>query len=178
MLLSVRLLPLVAVAASISFHTARAAEAPVVAVVAVDSYADVKKQLGWVGARVGNPQLAALAESFVMMATQFKGLAGLDVNRPLGVVVTAAGDTPVVHGYVPVKDLDKLLATFQGTIGPCEKDGDKRLVRMPGAPPLVIQEVDGWAIVTPEGSPAGAANPAELIAEVSETFSLGVKLFP
>jgi len=71
-----------------------AADSPVVAVIASDGYADLKKQLGWLGTRVGNAQLPALAESFVMMATQFRGLAGLDVNRPAGVIVTAAGDTP------------------------------------------------------------------------------------
>ena len=85
-----RFLCLAALAAAPLLGIARAADNPVVAVVAVDGYADLKKQLGWLGQRVGNPQLAALAESFVMMATQFKGLAGLDVNRPAGVIVTSA----------------------------------------------------------------------------------------
>ena len=95
---SVRLLVAAALAAASFVGVARAAEPAVVAVVAVDSYADLKKQIGWFGERVGNPTLAALAESFVMMATQFKGLAGLDVNRPAGVIVTADGETPVIHG--------------------------------------------------------------------------------
>jgi hypothetical protein len=157
---------------------ARAAEAPVVAVVAVDGYADLKKQLGWVGERVGNPQLAALAESFVMMATQFKGLAGLDVKRPAGVIVTADGDNPVVHGYVPVKDLGKLLEALQGVVGPTEQAGGKRVVTVPGGPPLEITEADGWAIISPQGSGAGPANPDQLIAAVAEAYSVGVKLFP
>jgi hypothetical protein len=156
----------------------RAADNPVVAVVAADGYADLKKQIGWVGVQVGNPTLAALAESVVMMATQFKGLAGLDVNRPLGVVVTAAGDMPVVHGYVPVKDLGKLLDTLQGVLGPVEQAGGKRLVRMPGSPPLEISEQDGWAVIAPQGSPAGAANAAALIGKVADALSLGVQLFP
>jgi len=157
---------------------ARAADRPVVAVVASDGYADIKKQLTWVGARVGNPQLPALAESFVMMATQFKGLAGLDVGRPAGIVVTADDETPVVHGYVPVKDLDKLLATLQGVLGPADRDGDKRLVQMPGGPPLEIEERDGWAIISMKGSPAGPADPDKLISQVAEAFSIGVKLSP
>jgi len=157
---------------------AQAADSPVVAVVACDGYADLKKQIGWVGARVGNPQLPALAESFVMMATQFKGLAGLDVNRPAGVIVTAEGDMPVVHGYLPVKDLDKLLGVLQGVTGPVDQAGGKRLVRMPGGPPLEIEERDGWAIITPQGSPAGPANSQELIAQVAEAYSIGAKLFP
>ena len=167
----------VAAAAFTPLGPARAAENPVVAVVACDGYADLKKQLGWVGTQVGNPTLAAFAESFVMMATQFKGLAGLDVSRPLGVVVTADGETPVIHGYVPVKDLDKLLETLQGTVGPAAKVGGKRTVQMPGGP-LEITEQGGWAIVTPQGSPAGPANAEQLISAVSEALSIGVQLFP
>jgi hypothetical protein len=169
---------LLSLLAAVPPTASRAADHPVVAVVAADSYADLKKQIGWVGTQVGNPTLAALAESFVMMATQFKGLAGLDVNRPLGVVVTAAGDMPVVHGYVPVKDLGKLLDTLQGVIGPVEMAGGKRLVRMPGSPPLEITEQNGWAVITPQGSPAGAANAAALIGEVADALSVGVQLFP
>ena len=167
----------VVAAAFTPLGSARAAENPVVAVVACDGYADLKKQLGWVGTQVGNPTLAAFAESFVMMATQFKGLAGLDVSRPLGVVVTADGETPVIHGYVPVKDLDKLLETLQGTVGPATKVGGKRTVQMPGGP-LEITEQGGWAIVTPQGSPAGPANAEQLISAVSEALSIGVQLFP
>ena len=74
-LAAIALLPLMA--------TVRAAEPTVVAAVGIDGYADIKKDLGWLGNQVGSPQLPALAESFVMMATQFKGLAGLDPNRPL-----------------------------------------------------------------------------------------------
>lgn len=156
----------------------RSADAPVVAVVAVDGYADIKRQLGWVGARVGNPQLAALAESFVMMATQFKGLAGLDVNRPAGIVVTAAGDQPVVHGYIPVKDLERLLAALQGVIGPVDQAGGKRVVTLPSGLRLAIEERDGWAVVAPQGSPAGRGDADTLVAEVAEAYSIGAKLFP
>jgi len=178
-----RFSPLVAgllslLAAVAPLAASQAADNPVVAVVAADGYADLKKQIGWVGVQVGNPTLAALAESVVMMATQFKGLAGLDVNRPLGVVVTAAGDMPVVHGYVPVKDLGKLLEALQGVLGPVEMAGGKRLVQMPGGPPLEISQQDGWAVIAPQGSPAGPANAAELIGKVADTLSLGVQLFP
>jgi hypothetical protein len=178
MLAPTRFLCLTALAVAPLVHVARAADHPVVAVVAVDGYADLKKQIGWVGARVGNPQLAALAESFVMMATQFKGLAGLDVSRPAGVIVTAAGDQPVIHGYVPVKDLGKLLDTLQGVVGPAAEAGGKRVITVPGGPPLEITEADGWAIISPQGSPAGAANPEKLIAAVAEAYSVGVNLFP
>jgi hypothetical protein len=132
---------------------------PVVAVVAIDSYADVKSQV-------------------VMMATQFKGLAGLDAKRPLGVVVTASGELPVVHGYVPVKDLDRLLDVFKGTTGPVDQAGGKRLVTLPTGLRLEIAERDGWAVIAPVGSPAGPERPEQLIGELAETFSIGGQVFP
>jgi hypothetical protein len=157
---------------------AAAAEDEIVAVVACDPYADLKKQIRWVGALVDQPTLDGFAESFIMMATQFKGLAGLDVNRPAGLVVTAAGDVPVVHAYVPVKDLAKLLDALVGVLGPVEEVDGVRRVSPPGGMPLDIVEKAGWAIVGPEGSAPAVADPTELFGGVVKPFTLGVEAFP
>lgn len=159
----------------------RAAEPTVVAAVGIDGYADIKKQLGWLGNQVGSPQLPALAESFVMMATQFKGLAGLDPGRPLGVVVSANPadeNEPVAHMYVPVKDLAKLLDVFKGVTGPTQQVGDKRVLALPNGMRLEIAERNGWAVLAPQGSAAGLAAPEEIIADLVKDFSIGVRLFP
>lgn len=160
--------------------TARAADEPaVVAVVAVDPYADLKKQARWVGGLVDQPQFDGYLESFIMIATQFKGLAGLDVNRPAGVVVTAEGPAgvPVVRGFVPVKDLGKLLAALQGLIGPAQAQDGVQVISPPGMPPIQIVEQDGWAIVSLQGSPA-AAGLEKALDPVVQAFTLGVQLFP
>lgn len=155
-----------------------ATEAEIVAVVACDPYADLKKQIRWVGGLVDQPALDGFAESFIMMATQFKGLAGLDVNRPAGLVVTASGDAPAVHAYVPVKDLAKLLDALVGVLGPVEEVDGVRRVSPPGGMPLDIVEKAGWAIVGPQGSTPAVADPTELFAGVVKPFSLGVEAFP
>jgi len=160
---------------------ARAADEPaVVAVVAVDPYADLKKQARWVGAQVDQPTLDGYLESFIMIATQFKGLAGLDVNRPAGVVVTAEGPAgaPVVRGFVPVKDLGKLLAALQGVIGPAQEQDGVKVISPPGMPPIQIVEQDGWAIVSLQGSPAAAAGLEKALDPVVKSFTLGGQLFP
>ena len=160
---------------------ARAADEPaVVAVVAVDPYADLKKQARWVGAQVDQPTLDGYLESFIMIATQFKGLAGLDVNRPAGVVLTAEGPAgaPVVRGFVPVKDLGKLLAALQGVIGPAQEQDGVKVISPPGMPPIQIVEQDGWAIVSLQGSPAAAAGLEKALDPVVKSFTLGVQLFP
>lgn len=170
------LLILLAIVAPLS--GVRGDDNPVVGVVAIDSYADIKKQVAWVGEQVNYPQLAAMAESGVMMATQFKGLAGLDATRPIGIVVTANGDVPVVHGYVPVKNLDQLLDVFQGVVGPAQKEGDKRILTPPAAPPIEVIEKDGWAIFAMQGSPEGTANAEALIAKLTGELSIGAQIFP
>ena len=152
--------------------------APVVAVIACDGYADVKKQLGWVGQQVGNPTLAGFAESFLLIATQGKGLAGLDTGRPLGIVVTAQEEMPAVHGFVPVKDLDKLLTSLQGVIGPADKQDGVRRIAMPGGAALEIIEKDGWAVVSQEGAESVNADPGALIDPLVKAYSMAVQLFP
>jgi hypothetical protein len=157
---------------------AAAAESEVVAVVACDPYGDLKKQLRWVGGLVDQPTLDGFAESFIMMATQFKGLAGLDVGRPAGLVVTAAGDEPAVHAYVPVKDLGKLLDALVGLTGPVEEAGGIRRISPPGGMPLDIAEKNGWAIIGPRGSAPAIADPASLFGPIVEAFTVGVQAFP
>lgn len=172
-------LVLAALAGGCIWTTLPAAEpAPVVAVIACDGYADVKKQLGWVGQQVDNPTLAGFAESFLLLATQGRGLAGLDTGRPLGIVVRARGEMPAVQGFVPVKDLDKLLASLQGMIGLAEKRDGVRRLALPGGVSLEIVEKDGWAIVSQEGAESVAADPAALIDPLVKSYSLAVQLFP
>lgn len=161
---------------------ARAAEPTVLGIVAVDGYADLKKQLGWLGGQIGQPGLAAVAESLLMVATQGRGLAGLDVSRPLGAIVTANGPLPLVHGYVPVKNLDKLLESLQGTLGPAERDGDTRRVTLPSGVAVEFVEKDSpngaWAIAGLPGMPTTIDDPMPLLERVVGPFSIGVNLFP
>lgn len=174
-----RVLLLAAAACGWQFRSLSAADkSPVVAVIACDGYADVKKQIAWVGQQVGNPNLAGFAESFLLLATQGKGLKGLDTGRPLGIVVTAQGEMPVVHGFVPVKNLDGLLTSLQGVIGPAVEEDGVRRIAMPGGAGLTIVEQDGWAVVAQEGAKGAAADPAALLDPLVKSFSLAVQLFP
>ncbi len=48
----------------------------VLAVVAMDSYGDLKQQLAWLGPHVENPGLAASIESVLLLATQGQAASG------------------------------------------------------------------------------------------------------
>ena len=178
--LSIAAACLVATCLVASGAVADAANKPeVIAVVAADGYADLREQLTWVGEQVGNPTLAGFAESFILLATQGKGLAGLDVKRPIGVVITSSGGPlPTAHAFLPVKDLDKLLGAVQGMIGPVEEVDGVRRIAAPGAPPLEIVEKDGWAIFSQPGDPVGIDDPLTVIEPLTSEYSLAVELFP
>lgn len=158
---------------------ATAAPEPI-AVLACDAYADLRSQLTWVGEQVGNPTLAGFAESFILLATQGKGLAGLDVKRPVGVTLTSEGGAvPTIHGLVPVKDLDRLLGAIQGMTGPVdEAEGGVQRISPPGSPPIEITERDGWAILSQAGSPADVGDPLEVIEPLTKDYTLALELFP
>jgi len=150
----------------------------VLAVVTCDSYADLKKQFGWLGAQVGQPGLTGMLESVLLMATQGRGLGGFDMKRPLGVVVTTDGGDLAVHGFVPVKSLDKLLESLQAVTGPTRRAGDTRSLVLPNGIGLDAVEKDGWAIIAPQGSPDAAAGLEKALDPVVDAFSLGVQVFP
>jgi predicted DNA-binding protein len=170
---------LACVLATASLPSATSVAADAIAVLAIDPYADIKSQLTWVGEQVGNPTLAGFAESFILLGTQGKGLAGLDVKRPQGVVVMSeGGPLPTAHAFVPVKDLDKLLGALQGMTGPVEEADGVRRISPPGAPPLEIAEKDGWAILSQPGTPADLATAVKLIEPLSKDYSLAVEFFP
>lgn len=165
-------------AAAAAGPMARAADRTVLAVAACDSYADLKKQLGWLGNQIDNPGLAGMLESMLLLATQGRGLAGLDVKRPLGAVVTSDGDDLAVHGFVPVKDLDRLLASLQGITGPVETDGDVRRIMLPSGLPLEITARDGWAVIAPGGMQGGAVDPTPVLDAVAKSYTVGIETFP
>ena len=154
----------------------QAAERQVLAVAAVDSYADLKKQIGWFGRQIDNPGLAAMVESLLMLSTQGRGLTGLDVKRPAGIVVTSDGTDLAAHGLVPVTDLDKLLTSLQGIIGPATTDGDVRRVTLPSGIKLSIAARDGWAVIAP--SALEATDAAPLLAALATTYTVGIEAFP
>lgn len=179
-LVSRRATALIAVLAVACGQRPAAAAAPdVIAVVACDAYGDLRSQLTWVGEQVGNPSLAGFAESFILLATQGKGLAGLDVKRPAGIIVTTqGGPLPTIHALVPVKDLDKLLGAVQGMTGPVEEADGVRRISPPGSPPVEIEEQNGWAIFSQAGSPADVDDPLAVIEPLSKDYSLAVEFFP
>jgi hypothetical protein len=75
-----------------------------------------------------------------------------------------------------VTDLDKLLASLQGIIGPATTDGDVRRVTLPSGIKLSIAARDGWAVIAP--SALEATDAAPLLAALATTYTVGIEAFP
>ena len=150
----------------------------VLAVVAIHSYSDLKQQLNWLGPHIDQAGLAGIVESGLLLATQGKGLTGLDENRPIGVVVTASDGDIGIHAIVPVTDLDKLLGALEGATGPVETDGDFRRFTLPSGQEIEIDERDGWAVIGEHGKAFGIAEPAKLLDPLVKDSTLVVETHP
>jgi len=150
----------------------------VIAVVAIDSYGELKQQLDWLGHRIDQAGLPGIVESGILLAMNGKALTGLDENRPIGVVVTTSDGDIGIHAVVPVTDLDALLAEFQGATGPVETDGDFRRFTLPSGHDIEIDERDGWAVIGEPGKAFGVADPAKLLDPLVKDSTLVVETHP
>ena len=137
--------------------------APIVAVAACDSFVEIREQCAWLGGLIGFPILGGLPDTYAMMATGGKGLQGLDVNRPIGVAVSAQEDAPVIHGFLPATDAKILIETFAD---------------IPFRSMVDMTTVGEWVVVTPQGQPVTINDPEDMLASITSHLSIGVKLFP
>ena len=136
---------------------------PIVAVVACDSFVEIREQCAWLGGLIGFPILGGLPDTYAMMATGGKGLQGLNVNRPIGVVVSAQEDAPVIHGFLPATDAKILIETFAD---------------LPFRGLADMTAVGEWVVITPQGQTATRNDPEDMLSSITSHLSVGVKLFP
>jgi len=84
-----------------------------VIVVSVAGYQKLIDDLAILGRWADRPETAAALEGMISLLTGGKGLAGLDKNRPLAVVLQTDGQRFSPYLLVPVTDLEKLLGVLE-----------------------------------------------------------------
>jgi len=97
-----------------------------VAVVSFSGYAELKRDLEYLGARSGNPDLASLLEQLLSRFTKRHGLAGVDQDRPWGasLSMTADGSRFPTLVFLPVSDMAKLVEALGAALGGTVDAGD------------------------------------------------------
>jgi hypothetical protein len=149
-------------------------------VVAFAGYDALVANAKTLGAMAGREQLAAMLEGMVAMATQGKGLAGLDKARPWGAVVYANEEQFPVLGFVPVSDLKQLVALIPTPEGgkPLAPDADGVYkIEPPTGKTSYVSQKGAWAIVAQNADDLknAPADPAALLGDLNKKYLVAVK---
>ena len=146
--------------------------APVV-IVTIGSLGELMQDVNYVAAAVGQPQAGGI---FTMMATQFTQ--GIDMTKPIGVVVPIVDGAPEPIGMLPTADIRTVLKRLEAQTGPPDVLDDGTMVMNVGANTLFIRQVGPWAMVarSREVLDAAPADPTSVIDAMGDDYDLGVKL--
>lgn len=106
--------------------------------------------------------------------------AALDKKKPIGVYVVMAGENePAGVGFIPVKDLEILLAAFREQVGEPEDAGDGVLEIGTDKPQsMFVKEQKGWAFVSNQKEMLEnlPKNPAKLLGGLDERYTLAASV--
>lgn len=152
---------------------------PTVAVVSLAGYNAVRDDISYLGMLSGNPALADILEGALASITRSdRGLPGLDKERPWGAIVQSDGLEVRGLGFVPVTDLDALLAALAPLTGELHDAGDGlwQLCGKKGS--LFLREHEGWAFVSqlPERLDDLPDDPVALLEGLPEQYDAALRI--
>ncbi|MBL9082922.1 MAG: hypothetical protein JNK76_14000 [Planctomycetales bacterium] len=173
---AVLLAPLVAKPAAVE-----AAEPKPVAVVSLAGYDALLSDVELVGDMVGAPELKQSIEGLIGIFTQFKGLAGLAKDKPIGAAVLLSEEgQPSGFVFLPVSDLDKLLEVFQDTVitKTEELDDDFISLEFKGGKEVIAKKSGDWAFVSMKKEFLSdlPADPSKLLGDLPKSYDAAVKV--
>jgi hypothetical protein len=183
-------------ASAATVFSATGAELKPIAVGSFSGYDALFGDIETLGKVSGNPDLASGLEAMLKFATRSHGLVGLDKTKPWGAAVypTKPHLTTEPHltdskppGYIflPVTDLDKLLAVLEPFIGKPESVGDGvlKLTRPEGSHDdngkvLFVKQQGSWAIISKKQANLALApdDPGELLGDLPKNYDLAVRI--
>jgi hypothetical protein len=131
-----------------------AADTQPVVVVSFSGYAELKRDVEYIGTLAGNPDMAAGLEQLLLLLTQGQGLAGVDQARPWGAAVSITDDgSPFpLLAFLPVTDLSKLLDALAGVIGEAVDAGDDIFEIKRNTNSYFLTQKGEWAYVAQQKS--------------------------
>lgn len=144
-------------------------------VVSVASYDEVFGDISYLAEAAGVKEYVDAAAGFAGVLTD-----GLDKKRPSGayVMVSADGSEPQPVVFIPVTDLERLLKTHEGNIGPAEKEGDLRRIDTPNGESVYIKESAGWAFASRDKDALALTpgDPTTLLGGLDKEYTVAVKV--
>ena len=141
-------------------------------IVSVSSVDGVLSSIDHLTGTAGAAQVGLLAR---VLATPY--LEGLDQRRPVGVLISIAGE-PSGLGFVPVADFEKVLAKLEEIAGaPEDVGGGVKELELPQRS-IFFKEQNGWAFISDKAAALGEIpeNPAQLLDGLNEKYQIAVRV--
>jgi len=154
-----------------------AAGSKTVAVISIESYDDLLGDVAFVGKISNNPGLDKNLEGMLKLFTQGRGVAGLDRQRPWGVVLTIDNMEMKPFAFLPVTSLKQLLGSLAAVLGePREKNGVLEIDAKNQT--LYLKEQGGWAFIaqTPESLASLPKDPLKLLGGLEKQYDVAVRV--
>ncbi len=164
---------LLVLSAGVAPALAQAPSAKPMAVIAINNYNELSKDIGWVADLVGPPGSSAMIQA---QGAQFAQM--FDATKPIGIVVQSDGVLGAkVLGFIPTNNVQQLvgmLALFGMTAQPT--DGGL-LELQAGAAPVYIKEGQGWAFVSNNKETLAnvPADPVPLLGGLEKEYDVAIK---
>jgi hypothetical protein len=152
-----------------------------VAVISFSGYAELKRDLEYLGETSGNPDMVKQLEGLLTFFTQGQGLAGLDQDKPWGAAAALPEGgigAPNLLVFLPVSDLQKLLGALAQLTGEPVDKGDGILEIKKESNSVYVKEQDGWAYVAqmPDALAKLPVDPLKLLGGLNEQYDLALRL--
>lgn len=144
-----------------------------VLVVSIASLNKLIQDVNYITAVSGQPQAGGI---FTMMAGGFAQ--GLDMARPIGVIVPIVEGAPEPIGLLPTPDVEAMLKRLEAQTGPVDKLDDGTLVVAAGPSLVYIRQVGTWAVIArqKEFLDLAPADPMTLMKDLGDNYTLSAIL--
>jgi hypothetical protein len=151
-----------------------AAPAQPVAVVSIASIEEVLGDIGYLTETAGQgdfgKMIALLSGGYTV---------GMDKKRPLGMVVTLKDDEPSGLMFLPVKNLEAVLAGIEDQVGKPKDAGDGILeLSDTGGRPIFLKQVEGWTFVSQKANELADLpqfDPAAALGDLTQNYTVAVR---
>ncbi|MEC9095687.1 MAG: hypothetical protein VX776_03585 [Planctomycetota bacterium] len=159
--------------AGVTSALAQAPSAKPMAVIAINNYNDLSKDIGWVADLVGPPGTSAMIQA---QGAQFEQM--MDTTKPIGIVVQPDGVLGAkVLGFIPTNNLEQLVGML-ALFGMTSQEIEGGLLELQtGATPVYIKKGNGWAFVSnnKETLATVPADPIPLLGGLEKEYDVAIK---
>ncbi|MEM9826287.1 MAG: hypothetical protein AAF958_06845 [Planctomycetota bacterium] len=144
-----------------------------VVVLTLGSFNKLMRDVNYITAAVGQPGAGGL---FAMYAGSMAN--GLDMDRPIGVLVPLVDGMPQPLALLPTDNVKKMLSRMEAQLGPADELSDGTLVIAINMQTVYIKQAGDWAVVSNnrDALKLAPADPDATFKDIGEKYFLYVRL--